>query len=138
MAQWQLLQTIIVSFAYHKIYLTNSWKQPLFNFFNTYKYIHYNENFHRHSPYELANLARTGGNFDAFVFVTSPGAMGLSLGGKVCDSDNGSKITLNMGYGPSECNNYSPPQPVDCTRIHNRIVLTAEVIYNMTKFNRVF
>ena len=105
---------------------------------NIYKYIHHNENFHRHSPYELANLARTGGNFDAFVFVTSPGAMGLSLGGKVCDSDNGGKITLIMGYGPFECNNYSPPQPVDCTRIHNRIVLTAEVIYDMIKSDRVF
>ena len=116
MVQWQFLQAVIVSFFAVK-FITN-----------IQLYIHHNKNFLRRSPYELARLARTAGNYDAFVFVTSPGAIGLSLGGKVCDSDNGSKITLNMGYGQSECNNYSPPQPVDCTKIHNRIVLTAEVI----------
>ena len=78
-------------------------------------------------------MAQNGGDYDAFIFITYPGASGVAIGGKACPSEQrGHKISYNKAYGGNDCNKYQPPQWIRCT-VTNRIALTAEVIitYNM-------
>ena len=78
------------------------------------------------SPDALKPLARKGGDYDLFTFVTHPGGGGVAFGGVACDTDKGQRINFNSAYGANECNGYNPPKPIDCTTT-NRIMLTAEV-----------
>ena len=63
--------------------------------------------------------------------VTAPGAGGAGsrAPGSICKHPN--KLSLNRGYGPHECNVYSPPEPVDDCTPTIRIAFTAEVILNL-------
>ena len=73
-------------------------------------------------------IAKKEGDYDLFTFVTFPGAGGLAWGASVCKGNGFKdwKVNHNMAYDSYDCNNYDPPQSIDCTPT-NRIVLTAEV-----------
>ena len=79
------------------------------------------------SPGELTGLAREGGDYNLFTYITHPGAGGVAWGGQACSGNAGNRISFNNAYGPNQCNYYNPPDPIDCTRPLNRITLTAEV-----------
>ena len=84
-------------------------------------------------PNTLISMAQNGGDYDAFIFITYPGASGVAIGGKACPYEQrGHKISYNKAYGGNDCNKYQPPQWIRCT-VTNRIALTSEVIitYNM-------
>ena len=66
---------------------------------------------------------------DVVAYITHPGASGYAYLAQLCSSsDNSRKYSMNNAYGRSQCNNYEPPERIDCTPT-NRVVLTAEVMY---------
>ena len=66
---------------------------------------------------------------DLVAYITHPGASGYAYLATLCSSsDRSSKYSMNYAYGSRECNNYEPPETIDCTPT-NRVVLTAEVMY---------
>ena len=78
----------------------------------------------------FGKLAIEGGSeYDLYTFITHPGASGVSLGGEACNPKPQWRISLNRAYGDDECNKFSPPTEIDCSKPTNRIVLTAEVGY---------
>jgi len=78
-------------------------------------------------PIKLEKLAKSGGDYDLFTYISHPGAAGVAIGGVVCNENKGERISFNSAYGPHDCDLYNPPQKIDCT-ITNRIMLTAETI----------
>ena len=80
---------------------------------------------------ELERLAGKEAKYDAYTYVTYPGASGVGYGGVVCDPTQSDRINFNRAYGPNECNDYEPPKKIKCTK-SNRIALTAEV-YHVVK-----
>ena len=71
-------------------------------------------------------IAKKGGDYNLFTFVTFPGASGGAYGATVCEESKEWKVNFIKSYDSYDCDNYSPPQSIDCTP-SNRIVLTAEV-----------
>ena len=73
-------------------------------------------------------MANEGGDYDAFTFVSHPGASGVAWGGQVCANVNSNRINFNMAYGDDQCNNYvtADMDRYACT-ISERIAFTAEV-----------
>merc|ERR1711981_863865 len=69
-----------------------------------------------------------GSNYDLYTFITHPGASGVAYGGQACSSNANSRISFNKAYGPNQCQDYSPPKTIDCSKKANRIGLTAETI----------
>jgi len=74
----------------------------------------------------LAN-AEEEGSYDLFTFITHPGAAGVAYSSMVCEYGNSNRISFNKAYGSTQCNNYNPPETLDCT-VAERITLTAETI----------
>jgi len=65
---------------------------------------------------------------DLVAYITHPGASGFAYLGQACSSsDDSLKFSKNNAYGSRECNNYQPPETIDCTPT-NRVVLTAELV----------
>jgi len=65
---------------------------------------------------------------DLVTYITHPGASGYAYLATLCSSsDRSSKYSMNYAYGSRECNNYEPPETIDCTPT-NRVVLTAELV----------
>jgi len=65
---------------------------------------------------------------DVVAYITHPGASGYAFLAQLCSSsDNSRKYSMNNAYGRSQCNNYEPPERIDCTPT-NRVVLTAELV----------
>ena len=73
---------------------------------------------------ELEKLAGKEAKYDAYTYVTYPGASGEAWGGVVCDPTQSNRINFNRAYGPNDC----PTQMTNCTK-SNRIALTAEVCH---------
>ena len=73
----------------------------------------------------MAN-AEEEGSYDLFTFITHPGAAGVAYSSMVCEYGNSRRISFNKAYGDTQCNNYNPPETLDCT-VAERITLTAEV-----------
>ena len=72
---------------------------------------------------------------DVVAYITHPGASGYAYLAQLCSSsDNSRKYSMNNAYGSSQCNNYEPPERIDCTPT-NRVVLTAEVMYISSYYN---
>ena len=72
---------------------------------------------------------------DLVAYITHPGASGYAFLAQLCSSsDNSRKYSMNNAYGSSQCNNYEPPERIDCTPT-NRVVLTAEVMYICSYYN---
>ena len=72
---------------------------------------------------------------DLVAYITHPGASGFAYLGQACSSsDDSLKFSKNNAYGSRECNNYQPPETIDCTPT-NRVVLTAEVMYISSYYN---
>ena len=64
---------------------------------------------------------------DLVAYVTHPGASGFAFLGQLC-STSGNRYSMNNAYDSRDCDNYAPPEPIDCTPT-NRVVLTAEVMH---------
>ena len=80
----------------------------------------------------LDELAKSGGNYDVFVFVayrSDTYAQGTAYPSSVCSPYNDRRWNFNMAYRPQDCDVYEPPTPIDCTPT-NRIVLTSQVYVN--------
>ena len=72
---------------------------------------------------------------DLVTYITHPGASGYAYLATLCSSsDRSRKYSMNYAYGSRECNNYEPPETIDCTPT-NRVVLTAEVMYISSYYN---
>ena len=80
---------------------------------------------------ELEKLAGKEAKYDAYSYVTYPGAAGVGYTGCVCWGTQDC-IHFIQAYGPNDCNNYEPPKKItNCTK-SKRIALTAEV-YHVVK-----
>ena len=71
-----------------------------------------------------------GANYDLYTFITHPGASGIAKSGVACNDNPILRISMTKAYGNNECNDYEPPNFIDCSRILNRITLTSEVSVN--------
>ena len=79
----------------------------------------------------MGQMARAqGANYDLYTFITHPGAEGVAKGGQACNDNPIWRISMTKAYGDNQCNTFSPPNLIDCSRILNRITLTAEVSVN--------
>lgn len=90
---------------------------------------------------QVARIAKDerAGSYDAFSFITHPGASGIAWRGTVCATSNGDKVNHIKAYGPNECKKYLEACKswdwrchwdmlyVDCSPT-SRIALTAETI----------
>ena len=76
----------------------------------------------------MGNMAKAeGSNYDLYTFVTHGVPSGVSLGSGACNSDPSKRISYSIAHGPGQCNRNSPPKPIDCSKLTNRIALTAQV-----------
>ena len=78
----------------------------------------------------LENLAKkqVRGRHTVFLtYNTRNGGSGWAPGvDAMCSKQNTYKFCYNVAYGSNDCNNFEPPEPIQCTYT-NRIVLTSEV-----------
>jgi len=77
----------------------------------------------------MGNMAKAeGSKYNLYTFITHPGAGGVAIGGQACNPNANERISMNKAYGPNQCSYFEPPNPIDCSKLTNRIALTAETI----------
>ena len=74
--------------------------------------------------------AESPDDYHLYASITYPGTGGGGRAfdfGTVCSSVQRRRSNINYAYSDGSCNDYNPPERIDCTPT-NRIILTAEVI----------